>query len=81
MLAPVRFRTRQPPPPNPYQTIRGGGGWERQTPDHICVFVGMIAHAHMKSEREREIYIYVYLFIYMYIHTYIYIYIDGWIDS
>ena len=30
-----------PPPPHPVldHTIGGGGGWERQTPDHICVVV------------------------------------------
>ena len=36
---------RQPPPPHrpphPYQTIPlgGGGGRERQTPDHICIYM------------------------------------------
>ena len=33
--------TPAPPPPHPVpdHTIGGGGGWERQTPDHICVVV------------------------------------------
>ena len=43
---PSQPRARSWPPPSPTpQTIPLGGGWKRQTPDHICAYVCLCVRA------------------------------------
>ena len=59
----LRGGSGQPPQPS-FHTRPchwGAGGWERQTPDHVCIYVYMYIC----------IYVYMYVYIYIYMHTHL----------